>query len=106
MVMLNRLKVQKLLGEFIGKPTGNHRFSHEIWDFPVIFPLNQSIEKIDNYSGSRIDSFFINGHLGTDSLEIPTIYKAYFSGLYKRISLQHTALHGTVPSFLGFRNSH
>ena len=26
-----------------GKSTGNHRFSHEIWDFPVIFPLNQSI---------------------------------------------------------------
>ena len=22
-----------------GKPTGNHRFSHEIWDFPVIFPI-------------------------------------------------------------------
>ena len=26
-----------------GKSTGNHRFSHEIWDFPVIFPLSQSI---------------------------------------------------------------
>ena len=25
--------------------TGNHRFSPEIFDFPVIFPLNQSIEK-------------------------------------------------------------
>ena len=24
--------------------TGNHRFSHEIWDFPVIFHLNQSID--------------------------------------------------------------
>ena len=24
--------------------TGNHRFSHEIWDFRVIFPFNQSIE--------------------------------------------------------------
>ena len=23
-----------------GKFTGNHGFSHEIWDFPVIFPLN------------------------------------------------------------------
>ena len=29
---------------FMGKSTGNHRFSHEIWDFPVICPLNQSIE--------------------------------------------------------------
>jgi hypothetical protein len=29
---------------FKGKSTGNHRFSHEIWGFPVNFPLNQSIE--------------------------------------------------------------
>jgi hypothetical protein len=29
---------------FKGKPTGNHRFSHEIWCFPVNFPSNQSIE--------------------------------------------------------------
>ena len=27
-----------------GKFTGNHRFSIEIWDFPVIFPLNQPLE--------------------------------------------------------------
>ena len=27
-----------------GKFTGNHRFSYEIWVFPVDFPLNQSIE--------------------------------------------------------------
>ena len=27
-----------------GKSTGNHRFSHEIWGVPVIFPLNQSID--------------------------------------------------------------
>ena len=26
------------------KSTGNHRFCYEIWVFPVIFPLNQSIE--------------------------------------------------------------
>ena len=26
-----------------GKFTGNHRFSHDIWDVPVIFPLNQPI---------------------------------------------------------------
>jgi hypothetical protein len=30
---------------FKGKSTGNHRFSHWIWGFPVNFPLNQSIEK-------------------------------------------------------------
>ena len=29
---------------FKGKSTGNHRFSHEIWGFPVMFPINQSIE--------------------------------------------------------------
>ena len=32
------------MGWLKGKSTGNHRFSYEIWDFPVIFPLNQSIE--------------------------------------------------------------
>ena len=26
------------------KLTGNHRFSHDIWKFPVFFPLNQSID--------------------------------------------------------------
>ena len=30
-----------LLGKIL---TGNHRFSHEIYGFPVNFPLNQSIE--------------------------------------------------------------
>ena len=29
------------VGWLKGKSTGNHRFSHEIWDFPVFFPLNQ-----------------------------------------------------------------
>ena len=27
-----------------GKFAGNHGFPHEIWGFPVNFPLNQSIE--------------------------------------------------------------
>ena len=27
---------------FTGKSAGNHRFSHEIWFFPVKCPLNQS----------------------------------------------------------------
>ena len=26
--------------------TGNHRLSHQMWDFPVIFPLNQSIDSM------------------------------------------------------------
>ena len=35
----------------------------------------------------------------TDWLEVPTIYKAYFSGLCKGISPQKIALYGTVPPF-------
>jgi hypothetical protein len=29
---------------FKGKSAGNHSFYHQIWGFPVKFPLNQSIE--------------------------------------------------------------
>ena len=36
---------------------------------------------------------------GTDLLEVPTIYKAYVSGLCKGISPQNMALYGTVPPF-------
>ena len=32
------------MGWFKGKSTGNHKLSNEIWDFPVIFPANQSID--------------------------------------------------------------
>ena len=32
------------MGWLKGKSTANHRFSHEIWKFPVFFPLNQSID--------------------------------------------------------------
>ena len=32
-------------------------------------------------------------------LEVPTIYKAYFSGLCKGISPENMALYGTVPPF-------
>ena len=31
--------------------TGNHRFFDEIWDFPVIVPLNQSIEGFYRFVG-------------------------------------------------------
>jgi hypothetical protein len=31
--------------------------------------------------------------------EVPTIYKAYFSGLCKGISPENIALYGTVPPF-------
>ena len=30
---------------FKGKSTGNHRFSHGLWGFPVNFPLSQSIDE-------------------------------------------------------------
>ena len=36
---------------------------------------------------------------GSDSLEVPTVYKAYVSGLCKGISPQNMALYGTVPPF-------
>ena len=29
---------------FMGKSIGNHRFSREIWGFPVDFPLKHSTE--------------------------------------------------------------
>ena len=32
-------------------------------------------------------------------LEVPTIYKAYISGLCKGLSQQSMALYGTVPPF-------
>ena len=41
---------------FKGKSTGNHRFSHEIWGFPVNFPLNQSIDSVGKFSTSQLTS--------------------------------------------------
>ena len=42
----------------------------------------------------------INGHAtGTDLLEVPAIYKAYFLGLCKGISPENMALYNTVPPF-------
>jgi hypothetical protein len=32
---------------FKAKSTGNHRFSHEIWGFPVNFPIIQFYEQIN-----------------------------------------------------------
>ena len=37
---------QPAIDWFKGQITGNQRFSHEIWDYPVIAPLNQSIENM------------------------------------------------------------
>ena len=41
------------MGWLKGKSTGNHRFSHRISDFPVICPLNQSIEKLTIFKGLK-----------------------------------------------------
>jgi hypothetical protein len=43
---------------------------------------------------------------GTDWLEVPTIYKAYFLGLCKGIFPPNMALYGTVPPSVGSWNSH
>jgi hypothetical protein len=42
-----------------GKSTGNHRFSHYLWGFPVNFPSNQSIEYIYIYIYTYICVFMI-----------------------------------------------
>ena len=48
--------LQQSMDWFKGKSTGNHRFSHEIWGFPVKIPLNQSIEtKIWNRKGKNLE---------------------------------------------------
>ena len=39
-------------------------------------------------------------------LEVPIIYKAYFSGLCKGISPENMALYGTIPPSVGSWNSH
>ena len=47
--------VQSMDG-FKGKSTGNHRFSHQIWGFPVNFPLNQSIDPMTDNASERTSS--------------------------------------------------
>ena len=37
--------------------------------------------------------------VGTDLLEVPTIYKAYVRAMVQGIYPKNMALHGTVPSF-------
>ena len=54
------------------------------------------MDVIANISKIKIISMAISG---TDSLEVPTIYKAYFSGLCKGISPENMAFYGTVPPF-------
>ena len=48
--VIDRKNFKENLNQWVDKKgkilTGNHRFSHEIWDVPVIFPLNQSIDNM------------------------------------------------------------
>jgi len=48
-----------------------------------------------SYSRKKYETIILNGKsmaiLGTDLLEVPTIYKAYFLGLCKGISPQNMA---------------
>ena len=39
--------------------TGNHRFSPEIWDFPVKFPLNQPIDIMKAINAGSFHGFLI-----------------------------------------------
>ena len=63
-----------------------------------------STQKPD-YDHTEIDhGFLFFGHttqwpFQDPRLEVPTIYKAYFSGLCKGISPQNMALYSTVPPF-------
>ena len=43
---------------FKGKITGNHWFSHQLWGFPVNFPLNQSIDHREIIMKSSINGSF------------------------------------------------
>jgi hypothetical protein len=46
----NPIKSDISMDWFKGKFTGNHRFSHSIWGFPVKFPLIQSIEILNHHT--------------------------------------------------------
>ena len=53
------LKMMVNVHGFKGKSTGNHRFSYDILAFPVILPLNQSVDNchcVPIFSSSRIAS--------------------------------------------------
>ena len=38
-LVYQRVMIIRSMDWFKGKSTGNHRFSHEIWGFPAIFPV-------------------------------------------------------------------
>ena len=56
-------EIHGTMGWLKGKSTGKQRISHEIWEFPVISPLNQSIE-LHNYN---FDFAALQGHFATET---------------------------------------
>ena len=44
-----------------GKSTENHQFSHERWEFPVIFPLDQSVEKYYEHPKISVRTMLFTG---------------------------------------------
>ena len=65
---------------FKGKSTGNHRFSHEIWSFPVNFPWNPSIES----NMAEISS--TNGHLNGNIFDYQRLLGMETGDIYETIS--------------------
>ena len=56
------------MGWLKGKSTGNHRISEEMWEFPVIFPLNQLIEDVCIFTYIT-GWFFEEANVGTHSFQ-------------------------------------
>ena len=77
-----------------GKSTGNHRFSHEIWDFPVIFPLDQPIDVMIQTQASRKKvSSLLRG--------VPPPVLDRTSSTSPRVLLLHAAAAGKRFDYLG-----
>jgi len=67
--------------------------------FRHIHLINFSLVKmLANYT-FRVKSVLHQWQFQDPKMEVPTIYKAYFSGLCKRISPENMPLYGTVPPF-------
>ena len=54
---------------FKGKSTGNQRFSHSIWGFPVIFPLKQSIDLLDGFEQQESERTVISYNIAMKAFE-------------------------------------
>ena len=74
-----------------------------IYPFIIIYPFTPNPCSYARHPSSAAPAAAPAGTKGACTfwilLVIPTIYKAYFSGLCKRISPKNMALYGTVPPF-------